>query len=106
VHSSAVRAAPRGELVWCCAQWTRPSRTSWPTSTPASPRTTAVIRRSPRSAEVRADTDVELLVLSRAAFASLDHTDPALRITLLENLLRHVAQMVALLDREVATMAG
>ena len=66
----------------------------------------AVIRRSPRSAEVRADTDVELLVLSQVAFASLDRTDPGLRISLLENLLRHVAQMVALLDREVATLTG
>jgi glutaminase len=66
----------------------------------------AVVNRGPRTADVRADTAVECRVLSTQAFDRLSDTHPRIKIKLLENLLRNVATMLAMLNRAVATLSG
>jgi glutaminase len=63
----------------------------------------AVIDRSPRTADVRADTPVECRILSATVLDQLARTAPAIRMRLLENLLRHVHHMVGRLNQELAT---
>lgn len=65
----------------------------------------AVINRGFRSADVHADTDVECYALSTAAFDELGEIRPLIKMTLLENLLRHVTRMVTRLNVEVASLA-
>jgi glutaminase len=66
----------------------------------------AVVNRGPRAADVRADTAVECRALSTQAFDRLSETHPAIKIKLLENLLRNVATMLVMLDRAVATLSS
>lgn len=64
----------------------------------------AVVRRTARTADVRADTAVECYALPRRELEDLEHTDPTTRALLLGNILRHVAEMVALLTAEVTAL--
>ena len=61
----------------------------------------ALVTRSPRSADVRADTAVECYALSADRFAELGRTHPAVKMTLLENMLRQAVEVVARLNQEV-----
>jgi glutaminase len=65
-----------------------------------------VVDRSGRTADVRADTPVECLVLPAAELDGLAETNPSLKITLLTNLLRNVQRTVARLDRQVTALGG
>lgn len=65
----------------------------------------AVVDRSPRSADVRADTDVECFAISIALFDELGESAPRIKMTMLENLLRNVSRMVTRLNQEVMTLA-
>lgn len=65
----------------------------------------AIVDRAPRSADVRADTDVECYALSCEDFDRLGQLDGNLRATLLNNLLRHMSRMLRRLSREVSTLA-
>ncbi|MBI3783145.1 MAG: glutaminase A [Deltaproteobacteria bacterium] len=66
----------------------------------------AVVNRGVRNADVRADTEVECYALSTAAFDRLGETHPAIKITVLENLLRNVARMLSRANQELATLAS
>jgi glutaminase len=66
----------------------------------------AVVQGGPRTADVRADTPVECWALGTAAFGRLGDTHPGIKITVLENLLRSAAQMLARANQEVATLAS
>jgi glutaminase len=59
-----------------------------------------------RSADVRADSDVVCLALTRDAFAALLAEHPDVAATILCNLLRTVAATAGRLTREVAVLAG
>jgi len=61
----------------------------------------AVIDRSERTADVYADTPVECCVLSASAFEQLGASQPAVKVRLLENLLRQVSRTVGRLNQEV-----
>jgi glutaminase len=65
----------------------------------------AVVDRSPRSADVRADVAVECYAVSIALFDEIGETHPRIKMTILENLLRNVSRMVTRLNQEVATLA-
>ena len=65
----------------------------------------AVIDRSPRSADVRADTPVQCYALSLADFDRLGESNPALKTKLLENLLHNVSQMLRKLSQEMSVLA-
>jgi glutaminase len=65
----------------------------------------AVVDRSPRSADVRADRDVECRAVPIAKFDALGQTHPRIKMTILENLLRNVSRMVNRLNQEVAALA-
>jgi len=65
----------------------------------------AFLDRATRTADVRADTAVECRLLSADAFAALGTSHPAIKITILENLLRNAARVVARLNHEVASLA-
>jgi glutaminase len=65
----------------------------------------AVVDRSSRSADVRADGDVECYAVSMRLFEELGRTHPRIKMTMLENLLRNVSRMVTRLNQEVATLA-
>jgi len=64
-----------------------------------------VDRSSARTADVRADTAVDCYALTIDAFDGLGKTHPDIKMTLLENLLRNVSQMVARTSQEVATLS-
>jgi glutaminase len=64
-----------------------------------------VDRSSARTADVRADTAVDCYALTIDAFDGLGKTHPYIKMTLLENLLRNVSQMVARTSQEVATLS-
>jgi len=64
----------------------------------------AVVERGVRSADVRADGDVECWALSVDAFDALGETDPRLKMKLLENLLANVSQMLVHANREIAAL--
>jgi glutaminase len=66
----------------------------------------AVVQGGPRTADVQADTPVECWVLATAAFERLGRTHPAVKIAVLENLLRGAAQMLARANQEVATLVS
>ena len=59
-----------------------------------------------RTADVVADTDVDLLVLPAEAFEAILATDPRLASSLLRNLLRTASATAARLSAEVATLAS
>jgi glutaminase len=65
----------------------------------------AVLDQTTRNANVRADTDVGCYTLGVDAFRRLGETHPAVKITLLENLLRNASQIVSRLNREVAALS-
>jgi glutaminase len=65
----------------------------------------AIIDRTARSADVRADTPVECYVLSAAALDRLGDTHPTIKVVLLQNMLRSAHRMVSRLNQEVATLA-
>jgi len=65
-----------------------------------------VVDRSPRTADVRADTAVECLALPAVALDRLGVTHPEVRMRILENLLRNVHRTVNRLSREVAALEG
>lgn len=65
----------------------------------------AVVDRTIRSADVRADTPVECYALPTTTFDALGKTHPTIKVVLLENLLRNVARMLTRLNQEVTTLA-
>jgi glutaminase len=65
----------------------------------------AVVSRTPRSADVRADEAVTGWALPVATFDRLGDEHPDVKLALLENLLANVCQTVARLTDEVATRA-
>ena len=65
----------------------------------------AVIDRTERSADVRTDTAAEGYVLSVETFRKLGTARPDVKLVLLENLLRNVAQTAGRLTREVEALA-
>ena len=66
----------------------------------------AVVDRGPRTADVRSDTDVECLALSADALDRLGERHPAIKATMLANLLRSASRMVTRLNHEVATFVS
>ena len=65
----------------------------------------AITDRSARTADVHADTQVECYQLSAAAFDRLGSTEPVVKMTILENLLRQVSRTVGRLNHEVWALA-
>jgi glutaminase len=61
----------------------------------------ALLDRSPRTADVHADTAVECAVLPLDAFDRMSVEHPAIKITLLANLLRSASRMVVRLNEEL-----
>ena len=66
----------------------------------------AVVSRSPRSATVVADTNVESHSLALADLDRLGERHPDVKAALLENVLRSVVRATRRLSREVALLAG
>jgi glutaminase len=66
----------------------------------------ALLAGGRRSADVRADSDVECAVLDVADFHRLREDCPGLMITLLHNLLRSASETTARLTAEVAALEG
>ena len=64
----------------------------------------SAIDRQPRSADVRADQDVTCYLLPIREFDRLGKSDPLLKATLLENILRHVTGMLRRLNGEVSAL--
>ncbi len=65
----------------------------------------AVISRSVRSADVHADKHVECYLLSTSAFDELGESNPIIKMTLLQNLLRNFYRMLTMVEREVTTLS-
>ena len=65
----------------------------------------AVVARSLRTADVRTDTEVECFSIAIDRFDRLGETDPAIKLRILENLLRRATRTVARLSLEVATLS-
>jgi glutaminase len=65
-----------------------------------------VVDRSERTADVRADTAVECLVLPAAALERLGETNPPVAMAVMRNLLRNCHGTVNRLSREVAALEG
>jgi glutaminase len=65
----------------------------------------AVVDRTLRSADVRADGPVECYALSMDAFDDLATTHPSIKMRLLENLLRNVSQMLTRLNKQLVVLA-
>lgn len=65
-----------------------------------------VIDRSQRTADVRADTAVECLVLPAAALERLGETNPPVAMAVMRNLLRNCHRTVNRLSKEVAALEG
>ncbi len=63
-----------------------------------------VVDRSPRTADVRADTAVECLVLPAAALEELGTSHPQITMAIMRNLLRNVHRTVNRLSREVTAL--
>jgi glutaminase len=61
----------------------------------------APVTHSRRSADVRADSAVDCYALSADGFAELGRTHPAVKMKLLENMLRQAVEVVARLNQEV-----
>jgi glutaminase len=64
----------------------------------------ALVDQSPRTADVRADSPAECLVLSAAALERLGEAEPRIKTGILVNLLRSVYGIVARRNREVTTL--
>jgi glutaminase len=65
----------------------------------------AVVNAGPRNADVRADTPVECWTLATADFARLGVSHPRIKMTILENLLRNVAEMLTRSNAELAVLS-
>ena len=65
----------------------------------------AISNRGERTADVRADSAAECYVLPVAALDRLGETHPAIKMKLLENLLRHVSRTVSRLNQEVGALS-
>lgn len=66
----------------------------------------ALISGGARSADVRADTEVDCVTLAAAAFAELEAEQPALALRLLHGLLQGMAATTLQLTAEVAALEG
>lgn len=66
----------------------------------------AIIGRGERTADVRADTTAECYVLPVTALDRLGETHPAIKMKVLENLLRHVSRTVSRLNQELGALSG
>lgn len=66
----------------------------------------ALLQHGTRSADVRADSAVECLVLSRTAYARLEREQPTVLIRLMHQLLRGMSQTALRLTAEVAALEG
>ena len=66
----------------------------------------ALIAGGVRSANVRADTEVECCTLSAAAFARLEQERPSLMIRLMHNLMHSITETAVRLTVEVAALEG
>jgi glutaminase len=66
----------------------------------------ALLQGGPRSADVRADSPVDCLMLGAAAFAALERERPGLLIRLMHNLLLGMGQTALRLTAEVAALEG
>jgi glutaminase len=64
----------------------------------------ALLDRSPRTADVRADTTVQCAVLPLDAFDRMSVAHPAIKIALLANLLRSASRMLVRLNQELASL--
>ena len=64
----------------------------------------AVLNDAPRSADVRADTPTECFALSIEDFRALGGTRPAIKLVVLENLLRNASQTASRLTQEIAAL--
>ena len=65
----------------------------------------AFIDHMPRSADVRADTDIECYALSREDYDRLSQSAPDLRAALLENLVRHISQLLRRTNEEIGVLS-
>jgi glutaminase len=65
-----------------------------------------IIDRSPRTADVRADTAIECMVLTTDALERLQRAHPEITIAILRNLLRNTHLTVGRLSREVAALSA
>ena len=65
-----------------------------------------IVDRSGRTADVRADTPVECLVLPAGELDQLGERDPRLKIAILTNLLRNVHKVVARLGSQMTALGG
>jgi glutaminase len=65
----------------------------------------AVVDRTFRSADVRADGPVECYALSMDVFDELTDTHAVIKMRLLENLLRNVSQMLTRLNKQMVALA-
>jgi CRP-like cAMP-binding protein len=65
----------------------------------------AIVNRSARTADVRADSDVECWELSVEAFDRMGETDPALKAVLVENLLRSTSELAGRLTIETSALS-
>jgi glutaminase len=66
----------------------------------------ALIAGGVRSADVRADTEVECFALGAAAFAAMEHERPTLMIRLMHNLLLSSMETAVRLTTEVTALEG
>jgi CRP-like cAMP-binding protein len=65
----------------------------------------SAIDRRPRSADVRADSQVLCYALPVEEFDALSESHPEMKAVLLENILRHVSSMLRRLNQEVSVLA-
>jgi len=66
----------------------------------------AIVSRAVRSADIRADHAVDCYALSADTFEQLGRTHPAIKVTLLENMLRQSYETVTRLNGELAALDG
>lgn len=66
----------------------------------------AIVSRAARSADIRADHAVDCYALSADTFEQLGRTHPAIKVTLLENMLRQSYETVTRLNGELAALDG
>jgi len=65
----------------------------------------AIVDHSPRTADVQADTAVECYALAAADFDRLGESHPAIKMRILQNLLRNLSRTVARLNQEIWTLS-
>jgi CRP-like cAMP-binding protein len=66
----------------------------------------AIVNRSARTADIRADEPVDCYVLSADTFEQLGRSHPPIKVALLENMLRQAYDTVTRLNRELAALDG